>query len=293
MAAPSLDQVVEMALEYFAATGIEVSVGDDGIRTADGRIFGLEPLRRRLGTVSVGEWADAVDHHFSLLLGADPDVPERFEEAAAGLRSAVVAEADLGLFEGALVERKLVDGLGERLMLKKGPLGITVSADALARWDTAPARVWAKARSGSLWDEPVERHEIRVGPRTRFGAIRGGRWTSTHVLAIDRILKKPTEYGALVAVPARDEVLFHQIENESFADAALAMLSFAGSSYAESPLPIGCDLYWWSPPGLKRICRPGRERYEYVRVPEFSAMLWRLEETLMRSTSSRGGGETQ
>ena len=282
-----------MALEYFAATGIEVALGDDGIRTTDGRVFGLEPLRRRLATISAGEWAEAVAHHFSLLLGADPDVPETFEEAAAGLRSAVVAEADLGLFEGALMERKLVDGLGERLMLKRGPLGITISADAVANWDTAPARVWAKARSGSLWDEPVERHEIRVGPRTRFGAIRGGRWTSTHVLAIDRNLKRPAPYGALVAVPARDEVLFHQIENESFADAALAMLSYAGSSYAESPLPIGCDLYWWSAHGLKRICRPGRERYEYVRVPEFSAMLWRLEETLMRNASSRGGGALQ
>jgi hypothetical protein len=37
-----------MALAYFARVGEEVTLTDEGLTTGDGRVFGLEPLRRRL-----------------------------------------------------------------------------------------------------------------------------------------------------------------------------------------------------------------------------------------------------
>ena len=54
-------------------------------------------------------------------------MPATFQEAASRLRSAVIAESDLGLFDGALMERPLVDGLGERLMVRRGPLEPSVA----------------------------------------------------------------------------------------------------------------------------------------------------------------------
>jgi hypothetical protein len=276
--APSTHQVVEMALAYFARVGEEVTLTDEGLTTGDGRVFGLEPLRRRLAGRPPEEWPEGVDSHFDTLLAADPTMPGTFAEASPNLRSAVISEADMGLFEGAIMERHLVDGLGERLMLRRGSLGMTVTRDTFETWEVDAETVWKTARNRALQDEPVHTVTFRVDRGTHYLAVRGGRWTSTRALAIDGVLGGETEYGALVAVPARDEVLVHRIRDEGFTDATLAMLSHAVSSFVESPLPVGCDLFWWSEGRLARICTPGEDRYRYIRVPEFSAMLWRLEE---------------
>lgn len=288
MDAPTTNQVLELALACLSDLGIEVTITDEGLTTGDGRVFGLEPLRRRLAPLSGPEWAAAVRSHFDLLLAANPEMPSTFEEASPNLRSAVVAEADLGLFEGAILERPLVDGLGERLMLKRGALGMTITRETVDAWEVEAIDVWQRARDGSLWDEPVQHDGFWVGDgASRYTAIRGGRWTSTQVLNLDRVLEGSRRFGALVTVPARDEVLVHQIRDDSFTDAALAMLSHTASSYVESPLPVGCDLYWWADGRLARICTPGEDRYRYIRVPEFSAMLWRLEEETMPDRTPR------
>ena len=282
-----MGQLLEMVLAYFAAVGIEVEVIDDGVATGDGKVFGLEPLRRRLGRQAAGEWQEAVRRHFDTLMAVDPELPATYLEAVPHLRVAVVAEADLGLFQGEIMERKLVDGLGERLMFRRGPLGITVRVDVVDAWGEQPAAVWERGRRGALWDEPVERDEILLGdlPVT-FSRLRGGRWTSTWVVALEEHLARPTPYGAVVAVPTREEIYFHPIRDESFADAAVAMLGMAAAALAESPLPVGCDLFWWRAGKLDRICTPGDGRYQYLRVPEFSAMLWQLEQSLRRPPSA-------
>lgn len=289
MERPTDDQVLELALAYFGDCDLAVTVTDEGLTTEDGRVFGLEPLRRRLAQHDPETWGAFVQTHFDVLLSATPEMPATFEEAAPHLRAAVVAEADLGLFDGAILERPIVDGLGERLMLRRGLLGITVTAEVVEGWGTDPEAVWSRARSGSLWDEAVQRETHTVGGGgVRYFSLRGGRWTSTRVLALDRYLSGRHAYGALVTVPARDEVLVHQIRDETFTDAALAMLSHTASSYVESPLPVGCDLFWWNRGELARICTPAEDRYRYIRVPEFSAMLWRLEEeTSANCTRSR------
>lgn len=280
MATPTADQVVELALSFFADARIQVTLTDEGLSTEDGRVFGLEPLRRRLASLGPEEWVDKVRSHFELLLAADHVMPAGYDEASANLRSAVVAGVDLGLFDGAIMEHPLVDGLGERLMLRRGQLGMTVTSETVHGWGTDPAVVWDRARRNSLLDEPT--HTERFGKCAGgYAAIRGGRWTSTQVLDLNRHLSSRFDYGALVAVPARDEVLVHQIRDEAFTDAALAMLSHAFDSYRDAPLPVGCDLFWWSGSDLHRICTPAEDRYRYVRVPEFSAMLWRLEEATL------------
>lgn len=286
---PTTSQVLELALTYFGGTGIEVTVTDEGLTTEDGRVFGLEPLRRRLGRHESDLWPELVRSHFDVLLSATPPMPSDFEEAAPNLRSAVVAESDLGWFDGAILERSLVDGLGERLMLRCGALGMTVTSEVVDGWEVDRDQVWDRARNGSLEDEPVQReyHWAAAGA-VRYFSLRGGRWTSTRVLALDRYLDLGHAFGALVAVPARDEILVHQISDESFTDTALAMLSHTAHSYLESPLPVGCDLYWWDQGRLARICTPAEDRYRYIRVPEFSAMLWRLEEATSRNRTRSG-----
>lgn len=279
MDAPTTEQLVEMALAFFAGTEIEVSLGDEGLTTADGRIFGLEPLRRRLACHPADEWPDRVGQHFQTLLDADHSMPGSFAEASANLRSAVISETDLGLFDGAIMERPLTEGLGERLMLRRGVLGMTVTEEAASGWDVDADEVWETARRNAIWDEPFHRESFRAGS-ARYTAIRGGRWTSTQVLDLDRHLDRRIDYGALVAVPARDEVLVHQIRDDAFTDAALAMLSHTVDAYVEAPLPVGCDLFWWSGESLARVCSPAEDHFEYIRVPEFSAMLWRLEEAI-------------
>lgn len=266
-----------MALAYFARIDEDVTLTDEGLTTGDGRAFGLEPLRRRLAERPRQEWPEGVDSHFDALLAADPTMPGTFVEASPNLRSAVISAADLGLFEGAIMERPLVDGLGERLMLRRGALGMTVTRETCESWEVEEETVWKTARDRALQDEPVHTVTFRVDHGTYYQAVRGGRWTSTRAVAIDDILGGEPEYGALVALPARDEMLVHRIRDEGFTDATLAMLSHAVTSFVESPLPIGCDLFWWSKGRLARICTPGEDRYRYIRVPEFSAMLWRLE----------------
>src|SRR5690606_41366404 len=101
----------------------------------------------------------------------------------------------------------------------------------------------------------------------------GGRWTAAHVLSVERYIGAHPPYGALVAVPARDEILIHRIRDASLTDAALAMLSHAMSSYVESPLPVGCDLFWWDDGALYRICTPPEGPNRYVRIPTCSGLL--------------------
>ncbi len=286
MEAPTIDQVVELALAYFSHADQDVTVVDEGLSTDDGRVFGLEPLRRRLAGRDASQWEEAVRDHFDLLLGVEPVLPDTFAEAAPNLRSAVISSVDMGMFDGAIMERPLVDGLGERLMLRHGALGMTITAETVAGWEVDPDQVWARARDGALLDEPVDRVTFHLGHGVSYWALRGGRWTSTRVLGLEEFLGGRKEFGALVAVPARDEVLVHQIRDERFTDATMAMLSHVATSYAESPLPVGCDLYWWNEGRLERICTPAEDRYRYIRVPEFSAMLWRLERVTEASRQS-------
>ncbi|CAN5823864.1 hypothetical protein BH23ACT5_BH23ACT5_01060 [soil metagenome] len=276
MPAPTPEEIVELALTHFADADIPVSVTDDGLATEDGRVFGLETLRRRLAGCKASEWAEAVSHHFELLAGIDPSMPETFAEARPNLRAAVVAAADLGWFEGATMERPLVDGLGERLMLRRGMLGMTVSSTVVDGWQVDEREVWAAGRDNALLDEPVEVFPTRMGA-VGYLTIRGGRWASSQVLGLDRHIGRH-DYGALVSIPARDEVLVHVIVDEAFVEAALAMLTAAASTFAAAPLPVGCDLYWWDDGSLWRICTPGPDGYRYLRVPGFSSALWRLEE---------------
>lgn len=285
--APTTDQILELSLVCLGELGLQVTVTDEGLATDDGRVFGLEPLRRRLAQFESTEWPEFVRSHFEVLLAATPDMPTTFDAAAPNLRSAIIAEADLGLFDGAILERPLVDGLGERLMLRRGSLGLTVTAEVVEAWEVEPATVWNRARSGALWDESVMKDSHPVAGTVRYSSLRGGRWTSTRVLALDRYLSGRHDYGALVTVPARDEVLFHHIRDDTFTEAALAMLSHTATSYVESPLPVGCDLYWWNEGELARICTPAEDRYRYIRVPEFSAMLWHLEEATSRTCARR------
>lgn len=281
MEAPSRHDVLELALRYFATVDEEVDVADEGLVTSDGRVYGLEPLRRRLAYVDHGCWGDAVEAHFRALESVDPSIPERFEDARGGLRSAVVADSDLGMLDGALAERPLVDGLGERLMLKRGSLGLTITSQVVDEWDVAAATVWQVARSNALWDEPVA-----VSGKTGDGfvTLTGGPWTSTAIIDVGRHLGSELAYGALVSVPSRDEVLAHRIGDGEFPESAVAMLTAAASMYARAPLPVCCDLFWWWEGGLERICTPGSDGYRYIRVPEFSRMLWRLEEALASGT---------
>lgn len=200
----------------------------------------------------------AVANHFDLLLGVSPDMPTTFQEAAPLFRSAVVAEADMGVFDGALFERVLADGLGERPMIRRGSLGLTVTREVVESWGVSPGEVWVQARSGSLWAELCEITHFSSPEGVPYHAIRGGRWTSTHVLGLERHLSKPVANGALVAVPVRDEVLFHQIEDEEFVDVTLAMVAHAVDSYLSDPLPVPCDLFWWDAGQLHRIATPRR-----------------------------------
>ena len=77
--APTPAQIVELALSYFAAVGVDVRVTGDGLATDDGRVFGLEPLRRRLADRDPAEWEEAVRSRFDTLLAVDPSMPATFD----------------------------------------------------------------------------------------------------------------------------------------------------------------------------------------------------------------------
>lgn len=53
----------------------------------------------------------------------------------------MIAESDMGLSDGALLERKLVDGLGERLKLRRGEVGMTVTREVVCSWGVAESDV--------------------------------------------------------------------------------------------------------------------------------------------------------
>lgn len=86
----------------------------------------------------------------------------------------------------------------------------------------------SQARKGSLLDEPFERVSFPVsGTGLCFEVIRGGRWASPHVLSLESHLESAAPYGVLVAVPARDEALFHHIQSDKFVDIGVAMVRHA------------------------------------------------------------------
>jgi hypothetical protein len=275
MDVPAPHEIVELALHHLAGRGARVDVANDGLVTGDGRVYGLEPLRRRLAGLERTRWGEAVRAHFRALDEVDPTMPESFSSARAGLRSAVVSEADLGMFDGALAERPLVDGLGERLMLKRGSFGLTVTTEVIEGWGVAPGEVWETARRNAMWDEPL----TPVRSALHLTLI-GGSWTSTCAVDVSRFLEDGDDFGALLTVPSRHEVLVHTIRDETFMDAAVAMLSATAATFSSDPLPVSCDLFWWHDHRLHRICTPGPDGYRYLRVAPFSQMLWGLESSI-------------
>ncbi|MPZ53050.1 MAG: hypothetical protein GEU79_10025 [Acidimicrobiia bacterium] len=278
MAAPTRDQVQELAMQVLDELGVEVTITDEGLESEEG-VFGLGPLRARLGDYGEEDWVGLVRAHFEGLLRVEVVVPESYDEARTRLRSAVISEHAMGMFDGALMERPLVDGLGERLMLRHGSMGMTVTEDVASSWGVEMEQVWKEARERSIWDESVIR-DVYMKEGLTFTAIRGGIWTSSRVLDLDRFIDPRIDYGVLTVVAARDEVLFHQIRDDRFAEAAVAMIEFAGLGFDETPFPVGCDLHWWFGDRLHRVGAPSHDGYRYLQVAEFSETLTRLERDL-------------
>lgn len=72
-----------------------------------------------------------------------------------------------------------------------------------------------------------------------FYSATWGRWADVLVPGIG-------EYGALVAMPYRHEVLVHALQNgKGAAQAPAAMLWLADAGISDGPGPVSAELFWW------------------------------------------------
>lgn len=174
------------------------------------------------------------------------------------------------------ITRRVADGLWARLVHKNGSdEAWCVRPRHLEAWGVAADQALADAENATVWDEPAEVRLV-VGPHgDRFTWVGGGPWAAGLVLDLGRFLADPSTYGALVVVPTRNAILFHEPAAASVFASALAILRIGEEWHSTDP--VSPHLYWWRADLLERVVMAGPAGSEPAWGGEFSAMLSGLE----------------
>jgi hypothetical protein len=96
-------------------------------------------------------------------------------------------------------------------------------------------------------------------------------------LAAELTGEEPGEFGWLISVPNRNQLMWHMIRDVAAIPTVNAMAVFARLGYSEAPGPLSPHVYWWDGWGYQQLTHD--DPVGGVRVvvsPEFQAVLERL-----------------
>jgi hypothetical protein len=91
----------------------------------------------------------------------------------------------------------------------------------------------------------IRDHQVTATESVRVLAKDRSPYVSSALLAVQRFLSGPVQYGAFVSVPRFSMVLVYEVASEAALDFAVAFAEMTNSMNAGIPDPFGPEIYWW------------------------------------------------
>lgn len=223
------------------------------------RLLGLGNLAQLCRKIPPTDWSEVVAGHVGHLLRlpeSDGELIERlgsdFAEARDYLKVRLFAD---GLpNEDQLVLRRPMEGVLSVLVYDLPDAIATVPRDHVTNWGLFDDELFELALGHVRADRP-DREEVELDDGVKASLLAGQSYFSaSHALLIDEYLAADARRGALVVLPHRHVVLYHEIKDEKVIPALNRLVQLAHSMHSDGPGGITPSVYWF-------------DRRRFVRIP--------------------------
>jgi hypothetical protein len=246
-------QLVHLALSTTARLGLDLAYQGGAAlvpadRTADNPVLGLSNLARIVAQFDEDSWPVLVEEHFDQLLEqlrqgppTPPTDPERDLIQRLVPRDALPPSwtADRPDFlPGLLSVPSTTDDGIVTMFLEPADMGLT--------WTDAERFGLANLRGLTDHVEHVEHEDLQVD------FVTGTPFAASRALVLDTVLRESLHvehapYGVLAAVPARDTLILHVIQDLSVIPALGLLLNVAARCHAHDPGPLSPEVFMVTP----------------------------------------------
>jgi hypothetical protein len=229
-----------------------VQVSPLGYDTEGTRLLGLSNLAQLCRKIARNEWEEVIAGHLGQLLrlpeeGGDllERLGEDFEEAREYLKLRLMAD---GLpNQDQLVLRKPMEGVLSVLVYDMPDAIATVPRQHVTNWCRFDDELFELAMNRVRADRP-DREMVEIEDGVVAAVLAGESYfAASHALLINEYLPPDSDRGALVVLPHRHLVVYHEIKDERVVPALNRLVQLAHSMHADGPGAISPSVFWYQP----------------------------------------------
>ena len=274
---------------YFTRRGIPFEVHGHTIsidlNQAEAGKLGLTNVSEKCKHCDPSDWPQVVADHFDALWegqGEQEDLRKKIRDYSAiepllAVRLYPEDHVEV-VHEGDGVHREDLEGTVSVLVFDLPHVAVNVRPEDAAHWNKTDQELFDVGLSNVRSNTRPENDEEEVGPgvvvKTLFG---DSFYIATLALMLDDYPDYVGTYGSLLAVPVRDQLLCHPIEDVSVTDAMDAMFPAVRDTYEEGPGSVSPHLYWYDRGKFIALVAEDKGCAWSVRVPEeFQRLLDRM-----------------
>ncbi|SDM52573.1 DUF1444 domain-containing protein [Allokutzneria albata] len=226
--------------------GRDVTVHADHVVDSDDSEYGLDSLSRTVRDLPVKDWPAAVERHISTMQAAMRG-PDEFDVPTADLLDRTYLRlydaAGLPPVDWLSYAREPFPGVRELLALD---LPDTVSMFNDDRVERHGLDVLREAGLRNLRQVTPDQHTVYDGVQILMGSV----YMASTALVLDDVIRRTTgeqdlPNGVLVAMPFRNQLLYHVPRDHGIIESLNAMASLALNGFADEVGPISPYVYWW------------------------------------------------
>ena len=253
LTAAQQDRLRHLARRSPAFIGMRIVVHDDHVEVThpESLELGVESLSATLAGAPADQWPELVDEHFRRIIAlgtADTSDVEGPTEVVLQHTYLRLAPSDSGVGEIASYAEEITPGLLQVFAFDRPDSIVTMRDEDVRRHGF-----------DRLYDAGLENLARELPERcTDLDGIyylRGSDYVGSLVLVIPWVIEAVTgvadaPHGALVAMPARDQFLFHAIRDRDTAGVLAAVDEIgqlAAECHANSAHQLSSRVYWWRP----------------------------------------------
>lgn len=274
----------QAVMDGLARRGLEGAIHDANVQVIkDGRpqSYGLQNLAQLCNRLEPDNWPAAIDNHFDNMFRSQQqaaDLDQRaanFEEVRPLIKVRIHPAGHPGVASGQCIHRSLADDLVEILTYDLPTSVVSVPSAHAAGWGRGHDELFELGRQNVRAEGRLSPEPLPAGDgATLFALTADSFFVSSHALLLADYLDPVTRWGALVAVPTRQVVLFHSIEDLRVVKVINTMIHVARQACAQGPGSITDSLYWWRDGRLQRLpVFMNKEQIHFAPPDEFVAVL--------------------
>jgi hypothetical protein len=247
------DLLIHLALATATELGHSLTYRDDGaLAPADHRddspVLGLSNIARVVAHFDESNWPVVVEEHFRHIL----------RQLRAGVPP-LPADPERDLVQRLVCRDSLPTGwVSDRPDFLPGLVSVASTEDdgvvTMYLRPTDLGLTWSEAERYGLANLRRLKDQVEFvdDDDLRFAVVTSNGYAASRALVLDTVLHdtlhlETAPYGMLAAVPARDTLLLHVIEDLTVIPALGVLLNLAARSYARDPGPLSPEIYLVTP----------------------------------------------